>query len=202
MKHARFSSLLVCAAALALTTALPAAAQEEGAAVKSLLGSMGIIPKDPPRIDYRERAPLVVPPQLNLPPPVDSKAVEAHASWPRDPDVAAARREAAEASKRYEETDYYRLNRNSRLSIEELRGYGRRPGAQITTPYRGPSEKSRLEPEELRTPSQLADRNSGPLERRYLSDPPAGLLSPAPGAPGKATLDPPIGHAYERWMGR
>jgi hypothetical protein len=202
MKHARFRSLLVCAAALTLVATVPAAAQEEGEAVKSILGNMGIIPKDPPRIDYRERAPLVVPPQMDLPPPVDPKAVEARANWPRDPDVTAARREAKEAAKRYEETDYYRMNRNSRLSIEELRGYGRRPDAKITTPYRGPSEKSRLEPDELRTPAQLAGRASEPLERRYLSDPPSNLLQPAPGAPMKATAEPRFDPAHEKWMGR
>ena len=37
-------------------------------------------------IDYRERSPLVVPPNLDLPPPAASSDVEKVANWPKDPD--------------------------------------------------------------------------------------------------------------------
>jgi hypothetical protein len=201
MKHARFSSLLVCAAALTFATALPAAAQEEGEAVKSILGSMGIIPKDPPRIDYRERAPLVVPPQLNLPPPADPNAVEAHASWPRDPDVVAARREAEEAAKPYPLTEAYRMDRNPRLSPEEMRAFGRLPAGRSAYPEVKPKDKATLDPDEMRALGQQVQRSSEPLKRRYLTDPPADMLRPAAGAPLKATADPGDTDR-DRWLRR
>ena len=37
-------------------------------------------------IDYRERSPLVVPPTLDLPPPVSASAEAQIANWPKDPD--------------------------------------------------------------------------------------------------------------------
>ena len=53
-------------------------------------------------IDYRERSPLVVPPKLDLPPPVSSSEVKAP-NWPKDPDE--ARRKALIAAKKKENKD-------------------------------------------------------------------------------------------------
>jgi len=57
-----------CAALFASATLLAAtgAGAQEGMFAKDLLGSVGIIPKERPRIDYRERAPLVLPPKMEL----------------------------------------------------------------------------------------------------------------------------------------
>src|SRR5262245_60208310 len=49
-------------------------------------------------IDYRERAPLVVPPSRNLPKPQDGAAVANSPAWPSDPDVK-RRKQAAAAEK-------------------------------------------------------------------------------------------------------
>jgi len=49
-------------------------------------------------IDYRDRAKLVVPPKIELPPPVASPT-QGSASWPHDPDVERAKRERAAAEK-------------------------------------------------------------------------------------------------------
>src|SRR3979409_1797008 len=43
--------------------------------------------RDGEGIEYRERAPLVVPPTRNLPPPQSEAAVTANPAWPKDPDV-------------------------------------------------------------------------------------------------------------------
>jgi hypothetical protein len=43
--------------------------------------------RDGEGIDYRERAPLVVPPSRNLPPPQSEASVTANPAWPKDPDV-------------------------------------------------------------------------------------------------------------------
>ena len=52
-------------------------------------------------IEYRERAPLVVPPTRDLPPPRDEAEVAAKTpAWPKDPDVARRKQElAAEKAK-------------------------------------------------------------------------------------------------------
>jgi len=50
-------------------------------------------------IDYRERSPLVVPPKLDLPPPVSSTEAKAAPNWPKDPDEK-RRKEAVAARKK------------------------------------------------------------------------------------------------------
>ncbi|MGE5157664.1 MAG: hypothetical protein ACM3OF_05890 [Gemmatimonas sp.] len=54
-------------------------------------------------IDYRERSPLVVPPKLDLPPPVSAKAEVNVPNWPKDPDE--ARRKAAIARRNKDKKD-------------------------------------------------------------------------------------------------
>src|SRR5262249_54084598 len=55
--------------------------------------------RDGPGIDYTERAPLVVPPSRNLPPPRSEEEVAAKTpAWPKDPDVK-RRKEATAAGK-------------------------------------------------------------------------------------------------------
>ncbi len=67
--------------------------------INGIMSGIGATNMENRGIDYRERSPLVVPPKLDLPPP-DSGATAANApNWPKDPDVA-ARKAAAEASKK------------------------------------------------------------------------------------------------------
>src|SRR5665213_281093 len=49
-------------------------------------------------IDYRERSPLVVPPQLDLPPPAAAASQVSAPNWPKDPDE--KRRKAAIAARK------------------------------------------------------------------------------------------------------
>src|ERR1700730_18550859 len=46
-----------------------------------------VLRRDGEGIEYRERAPLVVPPTRNLPPPQSEAAITANPAWPNDPDV-------------------------------------------------------------------------------------------------------------------
>jgi hypothetical protein len=188
------------AGAFALLLAASAASAEEGEAVKSLLGSIGIIPKDKPPIIYNERAPLVLPPKMDLPPPVPSNGAEANnANWPKDPDLAARRKAAREAKTPYTETELYKLSEGKRLSIDEIRA-GRNPNSRNSLPEPSggwATENSRMTPDELRSFSteKKAELQGDGLERRYLSDPPQALLKAAPGAPVRATADPiPMGN--------
>ena len=52
--------------------------------------------RDGEGIDYRERAPLVVPPSRNLPPPQSEASVTANPAWPKDPDAQQRKVEAAQ----------------------------------------------------------------------------------------------------------
>ncbi|MBM1169822.1 hypothetical protein [Microvirga arabica] len=186
-----------CAGALALLVAATGASAQEGEAVKSLLGSIGIIPKEKDPIVYNERAPLVLPPSMNLPAPVPGGGAEArNGNWPKDPDVAARRKAAVEARTPFTETNSYKLNEGKRLSIEEMRA-GRNPNNIVTTaPVRSGSqaEMSRLTPDELRSYAKddKVELAGDGLERRYLSDPPGTLLKAQGGGKLKASADPVV----------
>jgi hypothetical protein len=188
-----------CAGALALLFAASGASAQEGEVMKSILGSIGIIPKEKPPIVYNERAPLVLPPKMDLPPPAPGGGVEArNPNWPKDPDVAAARKAASEARTPYTSTELYKNSEGKRLSIEEMRA-GRNPNNYVSSapgPVGRELDKSVMSPDELRalTPKDNVKLEGDGLERRYLSDPPGGLLKAASGAPLKVSRDPqPIG---------
>jgi hypothetical protein len=184
---------VIGAGALVLAASTGASAQE-GVMTKSILGAIGIIPKDPPQIDYRERAPLVLPPGTELPPPADPGAVEARAAnWPKDPDVQAARREAIEARTPWTRTEAYKIHEGNRLSIDEIRAGRRVGGGGPINPAMqdNRADKSRMEPDELRAfdKPKNAQLDGGGLERKWLSDPPQNLLRAAGNAPLKASQD-------------
>jgi hypothetical protein len=93
--------------------------------------------RDGEGIDYRERAPLVVPPSRNLPPPRSEAAVTSNPAWPNDPDVKQRKldavkkkqpnRTAAEAA----EADARPL---SRTELERGRATpGTQPGGTVVT---------------------------------------------------------------------
>lgn len=70
---------------------------EDQGIVRNLIKGISGEGMDNSKIEYRERSPLVVPPKLNLPPPVSKKA-QVGGNWPKDPDEQ-ARRDAIAASK-------------------------------------------------------------------------------------------------------
>lgn len=95
---------------------------EEGELAKNILSSIGLIPEEKDPIQYRERAPLVLPPKADLPPPVVGSVGEKKLkNWPKDPDVAAARERAADAVVPRTQTREWKANQNDRVSPEELR---------------------------------------------------------------------------------
>jgi hypothetical protein len=53
---------------------------------KNLLSNLGLRGDSSPGIEYHERSPLVVPPNINLPPPESANAMAANPAWPKDPD--------------------------------------------------------------------------------------------------------------------
>ena len=174
---------LIGAAALALTTG---AAAQEGMFAKDLFASMGLIPKERPNIDYRERAPLVLPPRMELRDPADPQgAIAANPQWPNDPDVAAARRREADARTPVTQTERRRLEQNPTLSIHDIRA-GRRAGAGVPNEpvvRRGDNvrETTWIHPDQLRREGVKKDDGLTSMEepdRRNLHEPPAGFRKP------------------------
>jgi len=96
-----FRKLLPLGAALAFfVSAAPSMAEEDGLSGtwNTLKGFVGVPDeKDKGSIEYRERAPLVIPPKLSTLPPPQAPAARRDAQWPNDPDVAARRAAAADA---------------------------------------------------------------------------------------------------------
>jgi hypothetical protein len=94
--------LAALALSLGYATLTPAKAADDGqesffSSVWGMIGGgIGVAPRSDPAIDYHERAPLVLPPKMDLPPPA-ATAAQRDKSWPQDPDVLAARKAQEEA---------------------------------------------------------------------------------------------------------
>ena len=157
--------------------------------------------RDGEGIDFRERAPLVVPPSRNLPPPQSEAAVTANPAWPKDPD----------AKQRKVET--VKKKQPNRTAAEAMEAEGRpisrseldRGKVAAGTPSGGsqtPEEGSRpLRPDELGSKG-LINKNffsevfstftpdkaetatfTGEPVRDTLTAPPAGYQTPSPNQP-------------------
>jgi len=87
---------------------------------KSVLGGLGLrgngVQKD--GIDYQERAPLVVPPTRDLPPPQTVDPRQGNAAWPQDQDEK-RRKEAASKRRKDARTSWEDLGRQ--LSPQEMK---------------------------------------------------------------------------------
>src|SRR6266478_7118935 len=154
-------------------------------------------------IEYRERAPLVVPPSRELPPPRDEAEVATKTpAWPKDPDVARRKQElAAEKAK---------LKGN--LSVEEQmralrpdeldkpgRPAGDKKGADTNAPGVSVEEASRpMMPSDLGTKTEKifdsiwstltpakpeAAPFTGEPPREAMTAPPSGYQTPSPNYP-------------------
>lgn len=182
---------LLLAGGLALA-AQPALAQE-GMLFKNLLeGTFGGRSNDD--IDYRARAPLVVPPNTTLPPPQQA-ASGRNAAWPNDPDV--QRRKDEATPRRYVPADG--LKDNPILSAREIqRGRTLNAPVQATAkPVRendvydnviGPIRIGKEQAAKYNEQAAEALKYGEEPQRRTLTDPPTGYRRPAATAaivPGK-----------------
>lgn len=192
--------LLPLAAALLLASAVPAAAQEP-TPMQRFLGTLGLleIPDDP--IDYRERAPLVVPPSSALIPPRSPDDIaKFNPDWPLDHDSQKRRAVDEEYQKQVDEQFYSgrpltpaEINRGRISRAEAARREGaRQPASTTIDPEIG---VGRLSPTQLGFKGWGAKKNeavvfTGEPERRSLTEPPPGLRTPSPNAPyGVVTSD-------------
>jgi hypothetical protein len=163
--------------------------------IRQFLKDLGLR-RDGEGIDYRERAPLVVPPSRNLPPPRDSEAAaSSNPAWPKDPDAAkrkaeAARKKQPASNKTAAETMIEEGRPVSRAELERGRSTSASSGSQ--TPEEGARN---MRPSELGSKSMFSDLFStfsdkgetatftGEPVRDNLTAPPTGYRTPSPSQP-------------------
>jgi hypothetical protein len=208
-KPARLSTTFYTGAAMSLAlgaallaSSLPARAAGEGESFESkifrnVLEGIGL-QKDPETINYGERAPLVIPPSRALPPPEKSDAAVANnPAWPKDPDL--ARRKAEAARERNRNISAEREHDQDRLRPEELTPGGSPKTQQARTNdgyqsspygYSNPLSPSQLGSKGNFFGSLFGKKNNDEVTnftkeppRTALTEPPPGYQTPSPDQP-------------------
>lgn len=159
---------------------------------------LGLRDPNAPDIDYRERAPLVIPPSRDLPAP-QARATPRDPAWPVDPDVAKAKKQAA-AKKKYGGGNAATAfeNRGTPISPDEL-NKGRTTAAPSTRPPGSGSDPDggAVSPSELGYFGGLFSLRAWGFSgyqnetgtftnepaRGQLTDPPPGYQTPSPDQP-------------------
>jgi hypothetical protein len=145
-------------------------------------------------IEYRERAPLVVPPNRNLPPPQNEGAATNIPAWPKDPDV--ARRKEATAAEKAKLKRYVDVpSEDGRpLRPDELTMRGQAaPPAATGSGVAGPTAEEAARP---LSPSQLNGGTKNWFDEIFSSIGPARPeMAPFKGEPPRTTMTaPPPGY--------
>lgn len=196
--------LMACVAAVALATAVSASVpsvalaeddEEDSIETKFIKGLFGINDKD--SINYRERPPLVVPPNLGRLPQPEANNAAASPAWPKDPEIVERKKRAAakknERRRGSEEDD-------RALSPAELDVYGRKPAGSTVLNPTGPQD-AESEGQRPKRPDELGYKGglfgglfkdkdkpevttfAGEPTRSDLTQPPAGYRTPSPSHP-------------------
>jgi len=165
--------------------------------VRGLLRGLGLRNGQEPGIEYKERPPLVVPPNRDLPVPATAGSLAAtNPAWPADPDE---KQRNAERKAKAERKLYDPNKAGDPLRPNELAaGRTNKPAAQ---PPRGPDRSPEMTPSELgytgglwsgllglgKTFTGDKDAETGTFvrepTRNALTDPPAGYRTPSPAQP-------------------
>ena len=188
---------ILCVLAV-VSAASAASAQGMTDPIDEVLETMGLKSRTREPIDYRERAPLVVPPSgAKLRTPEDATAGRT-AKWPQDPDVLAGKRRAEEARA----PTFITQDRDVRADLVGP-DVGRKRNANAGVPNRGGASAGGegSNPATMLTPDQVraalassGDASAQPSgvepSRQYLTEPPKGYRRSAAGASTKATVEP------------
>jgi hypothetical protein len=194
-----------------LTGAAPVRAADDEPSIdqqvmNSIMTGLGFKRDGEAQINYQERAPLVLPPNRDLPPPERTGAVTANnPAWPKDPDV--ERRRAEAAAERNRNVSDEREREQNPLRPDQLtpgrRGQARQQARNSDNGYDAPASGfgSQLLPSQLGTSSgsvfgamfgnkkEDTANFTGEPPRASLTDPPVGYQTPSPEQPygvGKA----------------
>lgn len=182
-------------AALATLAVLSlASAPAQAQSFRELMEDIGLQKRKQEKMDFSERAPLVVPPTLDtLPPPEQGGALASvNPNWPSDPDAIREEEEAARNKQsRVEQREYMR---NPSGQIYDIRAREREEGVHNdpdkTRAYDANVDTGRMSPDQLKAVKKQREAQ-GPApeqayvepERKRLTDPPPGYRAPSPTQP-------------------
>lgn len=192
---------LVFGAATVLGSAPVRAADDEASfdqkIMRSIMDGLGLKSDDDPGIKYQERAPLVLPPGRDLPPPERSDAASSNPAWPKDPDVERRKLEAAMDKNRNISEE--REREQNPLRPDQLTPGGRgkkRQQARTDDGYQAPASGfgNQLPPSELGyrgsifgamfgSKKEEQAKFTGEPPRGSLTEPPVGYQTPSPDQP-------------------
>ena len=168
---------------------------------RQFMKDLGLKREGDAMIDYRERAPLVVPPSRDLPPPRDEAEVAAKTTaWPKDPDVNLRKQEAAAVKARLKgNVTVEEQMRALRPDELDKPGAGNKQSADSKAPGASGDDQSRpMMPSDLGTKTEKifgsiwssftpAKPESAPFTgeppREAMTAPPAGYQTPSPNYP-------------------
>ena len=177
---------------------------------RSIMDGLGLKRDGEATINYQERGPLVLPPSRNLPLPEKSDAVTANnPAWPKDPDIARRKAEAASEKNRNvsdeREREQNPLHGRQMTPGDSTAAVGRAKKKQARTEdgYDSPASGfgNQLLPSQLGTSAsgvfgamfgskkEETARFTGEPPRASLTEPPRGYQTPSPDQPygiGKA----------------
>jgi hypothetical protein len=154
--------------------------------MQNILRNFGLR-KDGDGIEYRERSPLVLPPNNNLPPPETAAATPS--SWPKDPDVQRAKQIKAARAKSNPNPEEARplLPSDYSRSAPPSRSSAPTPSSPQNAELARPMSPTQLGTQGIFTKlwgnkEEYATFTSEPA-RGSLTDPPPGYLTPSPAQP-------------------
>jgi len=200
-----------------LTGPAPARAADDEPSVdqkvmRGIMEGLGFKRDGEAQINYQERAPLVLPPNRDLPPPERPDAVTANnPAWPKDPDVERRRAEAAMELNRNVSDEREREQNPLRPNQLTPGGSGKKKQARTDDGYDSPASGfgNQLLPSQLGTPKngvfgamfgaskEESAKFTGEPPRASLTDPPTGYQTPSPQQPyglGKAGPEKPANY--------
>src|SRR5215467_9101713 len=167
---------------------------------RQFMKDLGLRREGGAEIDFRERAPLVVPPSRDLPPPRDEADVAKTPSWPKDPDVARRKQElAAEKAKLKGNLSVEEQMRVLRPDELDKPGRGEKKSADAKGAGQSAEDTSRpLMPSDLGTKTEKIFGSiwssftpakpeqapfTGEPPREAMTAPPSGYQTPSPNYP-------------------
>ena len=178
-------------AALALACSAAKAADDGQASLITGIGqSFGLIKNEQPKIDYRERGKLVVPPKKVLPPPVDAST--SRGAWPQDVEIvrdkkAKAIEDGEPSARQLADRNYQWIRPGQDVKVTTSSFEDRGQACRHPNPQTGECPAPPKASIEWNPMTWVGLQKKPPVvlgpepERQTLEDPPKGLRAPAEG---------------------
>ena len=193
------ASVLVFGAAVALGSVPVRAADDEPTfdqkIMNGVMDGLGLKRDGEANINYRERAPLVIPSSRDLAPPEQSDAAANNPAWPKDPDV--ERRKIQAAMEKNRNISDEREREQNPLRPDQLTPGGKkRQASRSDDGYQNPASGfgNQVSPSELGyrggifgmfggNKKEETAKFTGEPPRTSLTEPPTGYQTPSPDQP-------------------